>query len=530
MSTSEQLTTPELLRQAAVKWGSREAIVDGQSGDTVHLTWAELLVHVREFAAALLRRGVSHGDRVAIWAPNTHHWIISALGAQYIGAVVVPINTRYTASEALDIITRSRASTLVVVGKFLGSDRLADLLGLADGSGTALSGLQTIVQVPYTSHVVNDHAVAWLAFLGQATPALLVEVEAMSRAVRHDDTADILFTSGTTGKSKGVLATHAQTVQVGRVWGSVAMLGDTDRYLILSPFFHTFGYKAGFIACLYHGVSIVPLSVFDTETVMGLVEDERISVMAGAPTIFQSILDSPERLGHDLSSMRVAVTGATTVPIALVERMQAELSFEIVLTAYGLTETSGYVSSTRPGDSPEIVASTCGRPVDGMEVKLSSEGELLVRGSLVMQGYLDDPAATAATIDRDGWLHTGDIATIDPNGNIAITDRLKDMYITGGFNVYPAEVEQVLARIPGVTGCAVIGVPDDRLGEVGRAFLSVRDGMTLSPDMVIAGCSSTLAKFKVPRYVTVVQALPRNASGKVDKLSLRIDGVAAARG
>lgn len=529
VSMTERLTIPALLRRAVVKWGSREAIADGQSGDTVHLTWAELLVHVREFSSVLLRRGVSPGDRVAIWAPNTYHWVISALGAQYIGAVVVPINTRYTASEALDIITRSRARTLVVVGEFLDADRLADLLSLAGSNPTALSDLHTIVQVPYKSEAVSDHAIAWSAFLAQATPTLLVEAENASLAVQPDDIADILFTSGTTGKSKGVLATHDQTVQVGRIWGSVATLGDSDRYLIMSPFFHTFGYKAGYIACLYHGAAIVPLSVFDTETVIGLVEHERISLLAGAPTIFQSILDSPSRIGRDLSSMRVAVTGATTVPIALVERMQMELTFDTVLTAYGLTETSGYVSSTRPGDSPEIVATTCGRPVEGMESKLTSEGELLVRGRLVMLGYLDDPQATVATIDSDGWLHTGDIATIDPQGNIAITDRLKDMYITGGFNVYPAEIEQAVARIPGVTGCAVIGVHDDRLGEVGRAYISVQGGAALSSEEVIARCSATLAKFKVPRYVTIMEALPRNASGKVDKLTLRADAGAAAQ-
>ncbi|WP_229568651.1 FadD3 family acyl-CoA ligase [Rhodococcus sp. RDE2] len=521
MNAPDRSSTPALLKHASSRWGTETAICDHQDRPAAHLTWNELHSLVRTFAAALLRHGVTHGDRVAIWAPNTYHWIVSALGSQYIGAVVVPISTRYTANEASDIISRSQAKALVVVGNFLGADRLGDLLALADSRATSLHRVRLIVQIPYNHPVTNGRVLTWHDFLDQATSALLADAEAASDTVVPEDISDILFTSGTTGRSKGVLASHRQSVEVGRLWGEVATLDNSDRHLILSPFFHTFGYKAGFLACMHYGTTMVPWSVFDPEEVIGLVEAERISVLTGAPTIFQSLLDHPALAGRNIDSLRVAVTGATTVPVTLVERMQTELTFDTVLTAYGLTETCGYVTSTRVGDAPETVATTCGRPVDGMEVKLSPDGELLVRGRLVMHGYLDDPAATATAIDKDGWLHTGDIASIDAQGNIAITDRLKDMYITGGFNVYPAEVEQVIARIPGVTGCAVIGAADDRLGEVGHAFITVREGTSLSGNAVTEQCSAVLAKFKVPRRVTIVDELPRNASGKIDKVELR---------
>jgi acyl-CoA synthetase (AMP-forming)/AMP-acid ligase II len=253
-------------------------------------------------------------------------------------------------------------------------------------------------------------------------------------------------------------------------------------------------------------------------------------VLPGAPTIYQAILDHPERDRFDLSSLRLAVTGAANVPSALVERMSRELSFRVVLTAYGLTEAV-VATMCRPGDAPGTVASTCGRPAAGFSVRVAGPdggdadpgepGEVLLRGTNLMLGYLDDPVATAEAIDPDGWLHTGDVGRLDAAGYLTITDRLKDMYICGGFNVYPAEVEQVLARLDGVAESAVVGVPDGRLGEVGRAYIVSRAGRALSQDAVIDFCRRRLANYKVPRQVMFRDALPRNPSGKVLKRLLR---------
>ena len=517
-------TTPAALRRAAELWGDREAVADVQAGHDTRWTWSELLDQVRRCAAGLIARGVGHGDRVVIWAPNTRHWVVAAMGVQYIGATVVPANTRYTGSETLEIIQRTRAVAAVVAGSFLGAERIADLGAAAGGSLAAATDLSTIVRVPLDGGDTADVDVDVLEFadLGAlATPELLAEAESRADAVTGEDVADILFTSGTTGKSKGVVALHRQTVAGARGWGSNGGLTEEDRYLIVNPFFHSFGYKAGFLVCVLFGATIIPLAVYSTSETLRLVQDERATVLPGAPTIFQTLLDDPARPEYDLSSLRLAVTGASVVPVVLVERMQSDLGLETVLTAYGQTETMGFITTTRADDDAVTVATTCGRAYPGMEIRIGDHGEILTRGEMVMQGYLDDPVNTAEAFTPDGWLRTGDVGEIDDRGNLRITDRLKDMYITGGFNVYPAEIEQTLARLDGVVESAVIGVPDDRMGEVGKAYIVRREGSDLTEQQVLDFCAEHLANFKRPRSVEFVDAFPRNASGKILKTELR---------
>ena len=326
------------------------------------------------------------------------------------------------------------------------------------------------------------------------------------------------------------MCAHRQSLSGPAAWAQCGGLSSADRYLCINPFFHNFGYKAGILACLQTGATLIPQLTFDPEQAMQAVQDHRITVLPGPPTIYQALLDHPRRRDFDLSSLRFAVTGAATVPVVLIERMQSELDFDIVLTAYGLTEATGFGTMCRPDDDPVTVATTCGRPIAEFELRIDSPakadddtgaGEVLLRGPNVMLGYLDDPQATAEAIDADGWLHTGDVGTVDESGNLRITDRLKDMYICGGFNVYPAEVEQALARLEGVADVAVIGVPDDRLGEVGRAFVVRRPAAELDDDAVIEFTRKHLANFKVPRSVVFVDELPRNAGGKVVKPTLR---------
>ncbi|MFD4367377.1 FadD3 family acyl-CoA ligase [Rhodococcus sp. NPDC058521] len=505
-------TTPSALVRAADRFGELTAVSDN---DTV-LTFAQLHERVRTFAGALVARGLQPGERVAVWVPNTHHWIVSALGIHYAGGVVVPINTRYTGAEAAEIVDRVNAAALVVVGEFLGADRLAQLRA----ADTTFS-VGTVIRIPLgDSDAPDDSVIDFDAFLAMATPDLCAEVDRRARAVSPDDVADILFTSGTTGKSKGVLTAHRQTMGAAIAWAECAEIVAHDNYLIINPFFHSFGYKAGILVCLLAGATIVPMAVFDVPKVMTKIHDEQISVLPGAPTIYQSILDHPNRSDYNLGSLRVAVTGAAPVPVALVERMQKELEFEAVLTAYGQTEAV-VATMCRSGDDPETISSSSGRAVPGMEIRLGEQDELLLRGPDVMLGYLDDPEATAKTIDADGWLHTGDVATIDDRGYVDITDRLKDMYISGGFNVYPAEVEQTLARITGLAESAVIGVPDERMGEVGRAVVVKLPGAEIAEADVLEFCRDRLAKFKIPKDVRFVDALPRNPSGKVLKNVLR---------
>ncbi|MDT4929951.1 MAG: HIP---CoA ligase [Pseudonocardiales bacterium] len=507
-------TIPEALARAAREFGDAEAIVDGPT----RLSFAELLGEVRTAARGYIACGIEAGDHVAVWAPNTAHWVIAALGVHYAGARLVPINTRYTGYEALDILQRTRATALVVAGPFLGTDRLAQLRDVAGADG--LPELATVVRIQADHSPTPAGVLDWdvLAILARGVAA--ADADARAQAVRPDDISDVLFTSGTTGRSKGVLSAHRQVIDVAQAWAECGEVGPADRYLVINPFFHSFGYKAGIVVALLTGATIVPQAVYDPAVAMQLIADEKITVLPGAPTIYQTILDHPDRPQHDLSSLRFAVTGAAVVPVALVERMQRELSFDIVLTAFGLTEAV-VVSMCRRDDPPEVVARTCGRATAGFQIKIGAQDEILLRGPNVMLGYLDDPAATAAAIDADGWLHTGDVGSLDEGGYLRITDRLKDMYISGGFNVYPAEVEQTLARLDGVADVAVIGVPDERLGEVGLALVVPRAGQSLSVDDVLEFSRERLANYKVPRRVEFVEVLPRNPSGKILKTVLR---------
>ena len=509
--TGHLLTTPAALDRAARDYAGHPALITPERS----FTFAELRAEVRRTAAAIAGLGVAPGDRVAIWSPNTWHWVVACLAIHHAGAVVVPLNTRYTAAEAADILARTKAPLLIGMGSFLGHDRVADL----DRDG--LPDLAHIVRVP-----VDADDGTWDELL--AGPAVAdSEIDARAAAVRPDDVADILFTSGTTGRSKGVLCAHRQSLSAPAAWAQCGQLTSADRYLCINPFFHNFGYKAGILACLQTGATLIPELTFDPEQAMRAIERHRITVLPGPPTIYQTLLDHPSRKDFDLSSLRFAVTGAATVPVVLIERMQSELDFDIVLTAYGLTEASGFGTMCRTDDDPVTVATTCGRPISDFELRIDTPrddtgaGEVLLRGPNVMLGYLDDPDATAAAIDSEGWLHTGDIGTVDNAGNLRITDRLKDMYICGGFNVYPAEIEQALARLDGVADVAVIGVADERLGEVGRAFIVRRPGATIDEDAVIAYSREHLANFKAPRSVVFIDALPRNAGGKVVKPTLR---------
>ena len=502
-------TTPAVLDRIARELPEHQALVTAEKT----LTFAQLCAEVRVAAAAMIDLGVAAGDRVAIWSPNTWHWVVACLATHYAGAVVVPLNTRYTAGEATDILARTEAPLLIAMGTFLGTDRVADL------DRAALPALQHIVRVP-----LDTDDGTWDEFVAKGTD--LDAADARAAAVTPDDISDILFTSGTTGRSKGVLCAHRQSLSAPAAWAACGEVTSADRYLCINPFFHNFGFKAGILACLQTGATLIPMLTFDPEKTMAAVAEHGATVLPGPPTIYQTLLDHPRRGDYDLSSLRFAVTGAAVVPVVLIERMQSELDIDIVLTAYGLTEASGFGTMCRADDDAVTVATTCGRPIADFELRIDSPGpgepgEVLLRGPNVMLGYLDDAEASAAAIDSEGWLHTGDIGTVDVAGNLSITDRLKDMYICGGFNVYPAEIEQVLARLDGVAEAAVIGVPDERLGEVGKAFVVPRPGAALDEEAVISYTKTHLANFKTPRSVEFLDVLPRNPGGKVVKPLLR---------
>jgi acyl-CoA synthetase (AMP-forming)/AMP-acid ligase II len=509
-------TVPEALKHAAARTPDATAI-EGEDGDK--LTYAALQQSVVAAAKAFIAYGLKHGDRIAVWAPNMPEWIIVTLGAQLVGGILVPLNTRLKGREASYIINRGRARILFTVKNFLNTDYPALL---ADES---LPDLEKIILLQ------GEGPNTWRDFLAAGAKVSDADVERAAAAVSGDDPSDIMFTSGTTGKPKGAVATHTQVVQTYVTWADVTGLCAADRYLIVNPFFHTYGYKAGWVACLLAGAAILPHAVFDADAVIARIAKNKVTVLPGPPTLFQAMLASPKRAGADLSSLRMCTTGAASVPRQLVEDMWNVLGFKVVLTAYGLTETNGTVSMSARDDSIERICTTAGRAIPGIEVRCvdaagqdvppGEPGELLVRGFNVVKGYLDDPKATAEAIDPDGWLKTGDIGIVDAEGYIRITDRAKDLFIVGGFNCYPAEIEELLLGHPAIAQVAVIGVADERMGEVGKAFVKLRAGHTLTAEDLIAWSRKAMANYKVPRFVEFVETFPTTASGKIQRFALR---------
>ena len=536
-------TIGQVLRAAAERYGPRPAIVE----DGGQLTFAELKARADLLAKAVLAVGLQPGERFAIWAPNMADWVCTALAGQQVGGVLVPINTRFKGLEAGDIVRRSGAKLAFAASGFLGVDHAALL------AGQDCPALERIVALPSlelpgkeaaakpspaptaakalaanTAKAGKVQALDVFLRLGEAVAE--AELRRRIAAVRPEDLSDILYTSGTTGAPKGAMTSHGQNIATFEEWSAAVGLNAADRYLIVNPFFHSFGYKAGWLAALLHGATIFPEAVFDAERTLRQIERQRISLLPGPPTLFQSLLAHPALARTDLSSLRCAVTGAASVPVQLVRDMKNQLGFAEVYTAYGLTESSGVVSLCRSGDDFETIANTCGRAMRGVEIRIAAAdgralpageaGEVWVRGFNVMQGYLDDAAATAATITPDGWLKTGDVGVLDRRGYLRIVDRLKDLYICGGFNCYPAEIENLLLAHPDIAEAAVLGAADERLGEVGHAFVVRAPGSNPQSEDLLAWAKSQMANYKAPRRISWVDELPRNASGKVQKFLL----------
>ncbi|WP_030520995.1 FadD3 family acyl-CoA ligase [Nocardia rhamnosiphila] len=471
-------TIPQLALSAADRFGDTEAVVDGD----LRWSYRELVDRIRRAAGSFAESGIGKGDRVAVWAPNSAEWIVAALGLMTAGGVLVPVNTRFKAEEAADVIRRSGARALLVQKGFLGADYPAP-------PGVPVYDLKS-------------------DFLTGGAP--------FERAVAGTDIADIIYTSGTTGRPKGVMMNHRQTLRLYSEWCDLADLRRGDRYLMVNPFFHTFGLKAGIVSSLVRGATMLPVPVFDVDRVIELVETERITMLPGPPTLYHSLLEY--RGARDISSLRAAVTGAADIPVDLIRRIREELPFRSIMTGYGLTE-AGTATASRPGDTFEQIATTAGSACDGIELRIADDGEVLIRGYSVMQGYLDDPEATAAAVDADGWLHTGDLGSLDDGGRLKVIGRKKDMYIVGGFNAYPAEIEGFLLEHPAVAQAAVIGVPDERMGQVGKAFVVARG--QLGEAELIVWARERMAGYKVPRSVVFLDELPLNATGKVVKDQLR---------
>lgn len=511
-------TIPELLFSGARKHGGRIAI---ESKDEV-IRYDELPDRVLAITRGLIASGIEKGDRIGVWAPNGVEWVLVALAIHCAGGIVVPINTRMKGGEAADILERSGARIAFVVGDFLGVDYPAML---------APHRPDTLEQVVVIGPRVGGQYLSLADFINAGVEVAPFTALQRAESIDATDLSDLLFTSGTTGKPKGVMSNHGQTLQAFTEFVRILGIEAGDRYLVVNPFFHSFGYKAGWLTCMIAGATILPHAVFDAEEIFERVEKEKISVLPGPPTLYLSMLDHPRLETADLSSLRIAVTGASAIPPVLIDRIRNELGVAIVTTAYGLTECGGLATICDPSAPAETIAGTSGCAIpgtelsicdsQGREVPVGETGEICLRGFHVMQGYFNNPEATNETITDDGWLRTGDVGHVDADGNLTITDRLKDMFIVGGFNCYPAEIEAGLFEHPDIAQVAVIGIPDERMGEVGCACVVLKAGSQLDEDALIAWSRKQMANYKVPRRVVFYKDLPKNASNKIDKVSLR---------
>ena len=509
-------TIAHLAAFAAKRFGSKLAIEDSQE----RLSFIALEKAATRVAAALIANHTEPGDRIAIWAPNSARWVVAALGAQMAGGVLVPLNTRLKGKEAGFILARSGASVLLTVTDFLDIDYPTLL------RSEALPRLRQTVLMSGAGACSG-----WESFMESGRFVSEEDVLRRLNSVVETDCSDVIFTSGTTGMPKGVMTSHGQNLAMYRIYSRVLGLTSEDRFLMVNPFFNSFGYKAGWLSALMRGTAMLPQDIFDPLRVLERIERDRVSVLPGPPTLYQSLLVEPRLEDFDLHSLRVAITGAASIPAILIGQMRSKLGFEIVLTAYGLTETCGLVSMCCAADDIETIATTSGKAVEGVQIRVVDQlnrelpagtpGEILVKGDNVMQGYYDDTDETSRTIDADGWLRTGDIGMLDATGYVRITDRKKDMFIVGGFNCYPAEIENMLLMHPAVARVAVIGVPDERLGEVAKAFVVLKAQASVTSAELVSWSRNNMANYKVPRSVEFVDGLPMNASGKVQRFSLR---------
>lgn len=516
-------TLPQVLEETVRRFADRPAVLyEGKA-----ITYRQFAADVDWLAAGLVKLGIEPGDKVGIWMSNIPEWITAYFAIARAGGVVVPMNTRYKTHEVGYILGNAEAKAVFVAQGFLGIDyaaMLAEVCGKLPLLREAITvGEATPGMRPYADVLA----------LGEDRDAR-AEVARRQKGMEPGDCVFILYTSGTTGHPKGAMLSHHNMAENARQITEVMRVSEEDVFLLAVPFFHCFGCVMGILGAVTWGAGIVPMPVFKPDQALDLIQEHRVSVVYGVPTMFVLELEAQRKAAragapYDLSSLRTGIMAGAPCPVEVMRGTMEELGCNTCI-AYGLTEASPVITMTRFEDALDKRVETVGKALPGVEVKvvdderqevpLGETGELACRGYNVMLGYWKDPEATRQVIDEEGWLYSGDLATLDGGGYVRIVGRKKDMYIVGGFNVYPAEVEEVLFTHPGVQNVAVVGVPDRVMGEVGMAFVIPREGHNPDPQEIVDFCAQQIAAFKVPRYVVVGAEFPMTPSGKVQKYKL----------
>ncbi len=529
-------TIGEALLRAAQKWPQREALVS--SHQDIRWTYAEFLVRVDNLAAGLLSLGLKTGDRVGVWAPNCAEWTLVQFATARAGMIQVNINPAYRLSEVEYTLNKVGVKALVCAEAFKTSAYVAMINELAPEIATSKPGELKSKRLPELRHVIQIGGApgpGWFAFdavASKADPRNAAVLADISASLTSTDAINIQFTSGTTGLPKGATLSHRNILNNAYFVGLGMGLGEGDRLLIPVPLYHCFGMVMGNLACAIHGATMVYASAgFDPLAVLQTAEAERCTALHGVPTMFIAELQHPDFAGFDLSSLRTGLMAGSPCPTEVMKKVNDLMNMREVGIAYGMTETSPVSFQTASDDPLERRVSTVGRIQPHLEVKVVDEsgaivprgspGELCTRGYSVMLGYWNDPEKTAEAVDAEGWMHTGDLATIDDSGYCNIVGRIKDLVIRGGENVYPREIEEYLFRHPGIEDVQVIGVPDLRYGEEICAWVKPRTGVSLTREEVIDFCKGQIAHYKIPRYVKFVDAFPMTVTGKIQKFEMR---------
>ena len=528
--------------RVAEKYPDNKALILRHQG--VEWTYAELQHRVDQLASGLLALGIAPGDRVGIWGPNSAEWVLTQLATAKIGAIMVCINPAYRLYELEYALNKVECKALITDESFKTSDYLGMLNTLAPELEYCAPGALASTKLPKLKHVIRmgTSSSAGMHNFDQicelATDADRAALLRLQTQLKPDDAINIQFTSGTTGNPKGATLSHCNILNNGYLTGEAMRLTPADKLCIPVPLYHCFGMVLAVLACVSHGATMVfPGEAFDPQQTLQTVQDERCTALHGVPTMFITELDHPNFSSFDLSSLRTGIMAGAPCPIEVMKRVISDMHMRDILIAYGQTELSPINNITLPDDSLERRTETVGRAMPWVEVKVIDEaghvvpvgekGEICTRGYSVMQGYWNDPEKTAETIDAAGWLHSGDIATMDPFGYVRIVGRIKDMIIRGGENVYPREVEEFLYQHPAISEVQVFGIPDKKMGEEVCAWVQLNEGTTLSADDIKAFCKDQITHFKIPRHIRFVSEYPMTVTGKIQKFVMRDEMLAS---
>lgn len=530
------ITVGDLLDSIAEKYPEKEAIFYPEND--FRMTYREFNDACRKLAKGLMALGIKKGDHVAIWATNIPEWILLQFATGKIGAVLVTVNTNYKSHELEYVLKQSDSTTLFLIHGFKDCDYIETVYSVVAELKNSEPGRLNSSKLPYLKNVIYIGEEKYPGMLNFDELYSLAEkitddeLRERQASLNPHEPINMQYTSGTTGFPKGVMLTHYNIINNAYHVGQCLKFSERDRLCIPVPFFHCFGCVLSTLLCVVYGATMLPLISFNPEKALMVVDKGKATAIHGVPTMFIMELNHPNFKKYDLSTLRTGIMAGAPCPIEVMRRVIDEMNCREITIAYGQTEASPVITQTRTDDPIEKRVETVGYALPGVEVKIidpktgetvppGTQGELCARGYLVMKGYYKNPEATAEAIDKDGWLHTGDLATMDEEGYCKITGRIKEMVIRGGENIYPREIEEFLHTHPAIEDVQVIGVPDVKYGEELLAAIKLREGMSLTAEDVREFCRGKIARHKIPRYIEFVESYPMTASGKVQKFKLR---------